>query len=227
LYIAVCDVNLLDRTSILQHINKMDFIKKSEGFSDPSKLLKKLHSRSYDAIFLDIPSINGIEFAKKIRQLDSEVFIVFITETDKFVHEAFSLYATDYMLKPFKADRLRKTLHYMYDKINRSNNRVMEIQTEDAYHYIKQNRILFFQETDSNCIIHTELSEFKVNSPLKNYEHLFDDEIFIKSHSKYIVNKQKISHIALSKTPSFTVHFNNSTKTALVSKDKRNRLIGL
>lgn len=65
-----------------------------------------------DVAFLDIklPEMNGLELAKRLTALHSNVQIVFVTAYDHHALKAFELQALDYVLKPVKADRILKTL---------------------------------------------------------------------------------------------------------------------
>ena len=56
----------------------------------------------YDILFMDIEMkhLDGMETARRIRQLDGEVLIIFITNTAQYAINGYSVGATDYMLKP-------------------------------------------------------------------------------------------------------------------------------
>ena len=56
----------------------------------------------WDLILLDIemPLMNGIETARKIRQLDPDVLIIFVTCMAQYAIEGYSVRALDYILKP-------------------------------------------------------------------------------------------------------------------------------
>lgn len=74
-------------------------------------IVKALHDKP-DIIFLDIemPGISGIEVAETIQRSLPEVRIVFTTAFDEYAIKAFELNAVDYILKPIRHDRLKKTL---------------------------------------------------------------------------------------------------------------------
>lgn len=61
-----------------------------------------MHYKPYDAVFLDIDmnGINGIETGKKIRQIDKEVKIIYLTSYRDYVSGAFMVHAFQYLLKP-------------------------------------------------------------------------------------------------------------------------------
>ena len=66
---------------------------------------------SPDVVFLDIqmPGLSGLEVAAQLEP-DTAPRVVFVTAHDEHAIKAFELNATDYLLKPYDKDRLRKTL---------------------------------------------------------------------------------------------------------------------
>lgn len=64
-----------------------------------------------DLVFLDVqmPELNGIEVARKLAENPGPL-LVFTTAYDRFAIDAFELSATDYLLKPYDAERLARAL---------------------------------------------------------------------------------------------------------------------
>lgn len=65
-----------------------------------------------DVAFLDIrmPGMDGMELARKFRQLDNPPLVVFTTAFDQHAVEAFENEAIDYLLKPIEESRLEKAI---------------------------------------------------------------------------------------------------------------------
>jgi YesN/AraC family two-component response regulator len=64
-----------------------------------------------DAVFLDIEMLgkNGLELAKELSGTHPEIKVVFVTAYAKYRKEAYRG-ATDYLLKPVRKTRVKKTL---------------------------------------------------------------------------------------------------------------------
>jgi DNA-binding LytR/AlgR family response regulator len=74
--------------------------------------LKLLSNEPFDVLFCDIkmPGLNGLELARVVTQFSSPPSIVFITAYEDHAVEAFGLQAVDYVMKPIRAERLRKAV---------------------------------------------------------------------------------------------------------------------
>lgn len=82
----------------------------SAGSGDEA--LDLLKRNNVYVIFLDIemPAMNGLEAARKIRALCPKTNIIFITGYSEYALEAFSVYASGYLLKPITENQIREAL---------------------------------------------------------------------------------------------------------------------
>ena len=72
-----------------------------EWFDEPKKFLDAFDGK-FDLVFLDIqmPDINGMDVARKIRERDTDVIIVFVTNMIQYAVEGYSVQASDFIVKP-------------------------------------------------------------------------------------------------------------------------------
>lgn len=66
-----------------------------------------------DTVFCDIemPGINGLEFAVRLKELSPETRIVFVTAYSEYALDAFRVHANGYILKPINAMRVREEIN--------------------------------------------------------------------------------------------------------------------
>lgn len=106
--IAICDDDL-KQIEIIQNALNNYFAEKEEQpsiavFDNSLLFLEGINqSGGYDILLLDIcmPGISGMSVAQDIRRRREKTEIVFLTTSDEFAVEAFSLKAAHYLLKPF------------------------------------------------------------------------------------------------------------------------------
>ncbi|NMA33947.1 MAG: response regulator transcription factor [Clostridiaceae bacterium] len=93
-------------------------VERSAGFTvageaeDGGAALRIFESIRPDVVFLDVemPVMSGVNCAKKIADIDPRTVIIFATAHEGYMPEAFEVYAFDYLVKPFRMQRLEQTL---------------------------------------------------------------------------------------------------------------------
>ena len=81
-------------------------------FDSSTSALEWAEKHPVDAAFLDIqmPGMNGIELARRLKRIDENMGIVFVTAFEQYALEAFGVDAVGYLLKPFGAEDIEKEL---------------------------------------------------------------------------------------------------------------------
>ena len=70
-------------------------------FEDGSDILEH-YQKNYDMVLLDIemPKVNGMDAAERIREMDEEVVLMFITNMAQYAIRGYSVGALDFVMKP-------------------------------------------------------------------------------------------------------------------------------
>ena len=81
-----------------------------DEFTSGEALLRRFSAGKYDLIFLDIymGGISGVETAKRIRSIDKNVMLVFVTTSNEFASESYAVKANFYLLKPIRSDSIKQ-----------------------------------------------------------------------------------------------------------------------
>ena len=101
---------LLERAEGYEHIGEAE---------DGEKLIALYDATRPDVVFMDVemPGMNGIECARYIQDKDPRTVIVFATAHEEYMRSAFEVYAFDYLVKPFKAERALNTFRLIRERI--------------------------------------------------------------------------------------------------------------
>lgn len=101
------------------------------GFATPREALEHAEGAPVDAAFLDIemPGMSGLALAKRLKDLQPDLHIVFVTSYEQYALDAFALHATGYLLKPVQIDDLRRELTFLYASIPSGQQKRVRIQT--------------------------------------------------------------------------------------------------
>ena len=79
-------------------------------YTNPSIALKENKERQIDIAFLDIemPVMNGIQFAKELKKINPLVNIIFVTAYNDYALDAYKIHASGYISKPVRASKIQE-----------------------------------------------------------------------------------------------------------------------
>lgn len=101
------------------------------SFSSPFEALAGVSASKFDVAFLDIEmfGMDGITFAKRIKDIQPDIHIIFVTGHEKYAFNAFEIHATGYLLKPIMPEDIRRELTFIYKTMPPQENQMIRIQT--------------------------------------------------------------------------------------------------
>lgn len=124
-------------------------------FHSGRDLLTDYIQGSYDVVFMDIflNNENGVDCAQKLRQLDENLNLIFLTTSSEFGVKSYDVRAADYIVKPATLEKLSRALHYC--KIAESkNDPSITVTTRNQKLDIVLNRILYADYQNRSACIH-------------------------------------------------------------------------
>lgn len=167
-------------------------------FTSTSKALEYLEQFSVDLIFLDInmPSVSGLEFAKRIPQ---QSMVIFTTSYTEYAVESYSLNAVDYLLKPYTFARFQQAIEKA-EAVQRfqQNERQQYLILRVDYSLIRiaLPDILFIEGLDNYLKVHVRnQSPIVVRMTMKALQEKLPENEFVRVHRSYIVAIGKINSI--------------------------------
>ena len=158
-----------------------------------------------DLVFLDIqmPGINGIDFAK---QISATTLVIFTTAYAEYAVDSYEVDAIDYLLKPIKADRFVKAVEKAISyhqillsekekdkgKVQQVDNSFIFIKSERRYFKVDFDDILFIEALKDYVIIQTVKQRLITHLNLKTISGMLPQMTFLQPNRSYIINKERI-----------------------------------
>lgn len=186
-------------------------------------------------VFFDVqmPGFNGIECAKVLTDIDPKTIIIFATAHAEYMSEAFQLYAFDYLVKPFKIERVMQTLDRIktlnkpnynegIDKIIKHEKGLdkLMIKNKDGISFVDTKEIVLIQREESSTVIYTKTDSFTTSISLSDIEEKLDHTQFFRSHKSYIINLSLITKIYPYGRWTYVVKLKNTERDALLTHEK-------
>lgn len=151
----------------------------------------------YDIVFMDIdmPLLNGMETAKKLRTIDENTCLIFTTNLAQFAVKGYEVDASAFLVKPIKYFDIVLALKKALKIIKRNKSKTIAVPQESGKIYISINDIKYVEVLGHYIIYHTADTTYQTFGSLNVVEKDFLAEGFIKPHRSYVVNPKYITEI--------------------------------
>lgn len=202
----IVDDEPLARKAIQKLIDQTENLESIGSFNGADSATEFLANNTVDLIFLDIqmPGVNGIEFAKTIPK---ETFVIFTTAFHEFATDSYEVDAIDYLIKPVKLERFQKGVdkaqtYYKLFNADYTNNNIENIT--DDYIFVRADRkmfkvhfnnVLFIEGLKDYVVIHTENQKVITLMNIKTIYDLLPKNMFVRVSKSYIINAKKIDSV--------------------------------
>lgn len=196
--LAICDDNELER-GFLQGLLKKYFSEAAIGceftlYDRGTTLYYDItDGMEFDIIFLDLfmEDSFGLTVAKKLRELSYGGRIIFCTASADYALESYSVYASGYIVKPYRIKDIRHTLDRLLPEYQRGSYGLVQ---KSAVKFIPLNEIMYVESSNTKCILHrVDGRTYNVYKKLGEIEAELDDARFLRCHQSYLVNMNYVS----------------------------------
>lgn len=125
----------------------------TELFMNPMEALSRAEKCLYDCAFLDIEmgTMNGIELARRLKDLQPQLHVIFVTGYERYALDAFAVHATGYLLKPAALEDVRRELTFLYGELRCS--RRIQVRTFGGFDVFVDGKRLSFGRSKSKELL--------------------------------------------------------------------------
>lgn len=199
--VAIIEDSVSDTKNLMQHIAnfekcegveiKLEFFKTGLDFLDVFKA-------NYDIILLDIemPHLNGLETAVKIRAIDFDVPLLFITNMAQYAINGYEVGAIGFVLKPINYIKfsfaMKKAARLVKDKFAsvsiKTDGHIKNLNVNEICYIEVRNNILSFKMSDGQVYLS--------RMPLHEAEKMImPNDSFIRCNNCYLVNLRYVTDV--------------------------------
>lgn len=223
-------------------------VEKAEGFTlvseaaDGRQTLEYVERDKPRLVFLDVemPLLSGVECARAIMDRDPNIIIIFATAHDAYMGEAFEVYAFDYLVKPFKVQRVLQTLSRARERLLSRGAPAQAVSSPPAppavqgrlmlrgregVSFVNLQDVLLVQREDRSTVLYTVgEGRYVVQDSLSEMQERLPANAFFRCHKSYIINLNRIRDITPYGRWTYVVRLEGTTRDALITHEKYEEL---
>lgn len=201
----IVDDEPVARSIIRNYCCHLSFLTIAGESGNPLEAKDRLSAGDIDLLFLDIhmPVLNGIGFLSTLKH---PPLVIFTTAYQEYAVNAFDLAACDYLLKPFSLERFIVAVDKVREKLMPSSRPLAKNNPHTQQNYLlirhdgKISRVPFadclYAEAQSNYTkVVTGHATLLTKIPFTDFIALLPEEMFVRVHRSYIINKETINYI--------------------------------
>lgn len=166
-----------------------------ESFSEPTGFLDPYKAK-WDIVFMDIemPNMNGMEAARRLRKLDSDAILIFVTNMAQFASKGYEVDALDYIIKPFVYVDFERKLTRAVRLRERDSDAVV-IEQRGITQRIRLRDISHIEVRGRTLEYHMESGIISAFGSLKDVEMELSSRGFLRCGNSYLVNQRYITAV--------------------------------
>ena len=150
----------------------------------------------YDVVFMDIdmPLMNGMEAAKRLRKIDSYVPLVFITDLKQFALKGYEVEAMDFLVKPVGYTAFAT----MMDRVRRRSAKKEEqltLSSATGTFNVNINDVYYLDTANHYVTYHTVSGDVSFFGSLTDEEKRLPPDRFVRCNSGILVNLTHVKKV--------------------------------
>ncbi|MDR2620420.1 MAG: LytTR family DNA-binding domain-containing protein [Propionibacteriaceae bacterium] len=165
-------------------------------FSDGSELVAS-YRLDFDILFLDIKMerLDGMSAARQIREVDSDVVIIFITNSPHYAINGYSVGALSYLLKPVTYTAFSGELKRSLTLVSKRERHTVMLSFENEKHRVDIADVCYLESYKHQITAHTLSRPYAAAGPLRALEEELGAHGFFRINSGYLVNLRHVTGI--------------------------------
>ena len=203
LRIGICDDSADARVALRAALERALERRRSAGasffeFSSGEGILRWMenHAGELDLVFLDIEmgEVDGMETARRLREADEGLLLVFVTGYTDYVFDGYSVGALGYLMKPPKPDQLDGVLDRAAEARLREGDQAFLCRSGETLYRIPKKTILYFASDRRQVTCVSAARTYTFYGKLDDVERDVG-ESFVRVHQRYLVRTAAVERM--------------------------------
>ncbi len=165
-------------------------------FEDGADIVEN-YQKIYDMVLLDIemPKLNGMDAAEKIREMDEDVVLMFITNMAQYAIRGYSVGALDFVMKPITYYTFSLKMTRALKRVRKKELPPLVLHLTDGIKTLEAKQIYYVEVQNRMLHYYTEQGEIIVRGTLQSVEEMLKPYPFVKCNHWYLVNLEHVKEV--------------------------------
>lgn len=192
--IAIIDDQLSVRTQLQSYFERYQSAHQQQfrvSVFENAEMFLNQYKPIYDIVLMDIdmPGVDGLTAAHRLRKLDEQVVLMFITNLAQYAINGYEVNAVDYVIKPVDYAKFEFKLTRALGMVIPRSRPTVLIRTEDGFLSLERDEVTYVEVQGHNLFYHTAGAEvYRTRGSLKQAEEDFTQPQFFTCNKCYILN---------------------------------------
>ncbi len=165
-------------------------------YREPLKFLEE-YKNDCDLILMDIqlPEIDGMEASRRLRTIDANVNLIFVTNMAQFAIKGYEVAALDFVVKPVSYFDFSMKIKRVIKKINNYEDSKIIINSKGDNVYLYVRDIRYVEVLKHKIVYHTINGDYETRGTLSNAEEQLPKKVFVRCNNYCSVNLNFVARI--------------------------------
>lgn len=156
----------------------------------------------YDIVLMDIemPMMNGLETARKLRQIDEVVVLIFVTKMSQFALNGYEVAAAGYIVKPVNRYSMHMNMQRAMKLLPGNRNKKIVLQTKGSVVSFSTRELMYIEVYGHKLNYHLQNDVHEAYGNLSDMENELHGFDFSRCSNAYLVNLAFVKAIAGNET---------------------------
>lgn len=166
------------------------------AFEDGESFLSS-YENNFEIVLLDIEmqGIDGMETARRLRERDEKVCLLFVTYLANFAVQGYSVHALDFLVKPVSYENFRLKMDRAVTAAERSRKKEIIVSTAEGDRRVRIDELYYVEVMNHTLIYHTRDGALSVRGSIRDCELRLAPYDFARCNKSYLVNMHYVTEI--------------------------------